>query len=126
MDDERGTDNAALSGVKALRPLWWEVGLMVAILLAATFLRVYRFREAPPGLQHDEAFEATFATYILEGEFPAFFDANGGEEALYPYLVAASFSLLGKNYFALRLMVVFSGLLAIALTYRLARGLFQP
>lgn len=104
------------------RALW----LIVLILLVATFFRTFRFQAAPPGLQHDEIFKANFATYILKGEFPAFFDANGGEEALYPYLTALSITLLGENYFALRLVAVFSGIVSIAILYRLIRELFGP
>jgi len=102
-----------------------EIALIVLILLLATFFRTHHFQAAPPGLQHDEVFEANFATYILNGEFPAFFDANGGEEALYPYLTALPIALLGKNYFAIRLMAVLSGILSIALLYRLTRELFD-
>lgn len=108
------------------RQALWQITLITLILLLATFFRTYRFQAAPPGLQHDEVFTANFATYILNGEFPAFFDANGGEEALYPYLTALSIALLGENYFALRLVAVLSGILSIAILYRLAKGLFGP
>jgi len=102
----------------------WEIGLIILILLVATFFRTYRLEAAPPGLQHDEIFKANFATYILNGEFPAFFDANNGNEALYPYLTALSIALLGENYFALRLVAVLSGILSIAILYRLIKELF--
>ncbi len=110
------------SDLQNRRTLW----VIVFILLVATFFRTYRFQAAPPGLQHDEIFKANFATYILKGELPAFFDANGGEEALYPYLTALSIALLGENYFALRLVAVFSGVLSIAILYRLTKELFSP
>jgi len=100
------------------------MAVIVLILLVATFFRTYRLQDAPPGLQHDEIFTANFATYILNGEFPAFFDANGGEEALYPYLASLSIALLGENYFALRSMAVLSGVVSIAILYRLTKGLF--
>jgi len=104
------------------RTLW----LIVLVLLVATFFRTYRLEAAPPGLQHDEIFKANFAAYILKGEFPAFFDANNGNEALYPYLTALSIALLGENYFALRLVAVLSGILSIAILYRLTKELFGP
>ncbi len=106
------------------RQTFWEIALIVVTLLLTTFFRTHLFRAAPPGLQHDEIFKANFAAYILQGERPAFFDANGGEEALYPYLTALSLLLLGENYFALRLVAVFSGILSVALIYRLIRELF--
>jgi len=108
------------------RRTFWAIALTILILLLATFFRTYHFQAAPPGLQHDEIFKANFATYILKGEFPAFFDANGGEEALYPYLTALSIALLGENYFALRLVAVLSGILSIAMLYRLTEELFGP
>lgn len=110
------------SGLQNRRAFW----LIVVILLVATFFRTHRFQAAPPGLQHDEIFTANFATYIRNGELPAFFNPNGGEEALYPYLTALSIALLGENYFALRLMAVFSGILSIAILYRLTKELFGP
>ena len=110
------------SDLQNRRALW----LIVVILLVATFFRTYRFQAAPPGLQHDEIFKANFTTYILNGEFPAFFDANGGEEALYPYLTTLSIILLGENYFGLRLVAVVSGIVSIAILYRLTGELFSP
>jgi len=110
------------SDLQNRRAFW----LIVVILLVATFFRTYRFQAAPPGLQHDEIFKANFTTYILNGEFPAFFDANGGEEALYPYLTTLSIILLGENYFALRLVAVVSGIASIAILYRLTGELFSP
>lgn len=58
------------------RRAFWEIALIVVVLLVATFFWTHRF-QAAPGLQHDEIFKANFATYILKGEFPAFFDAAG-------------------------------------------------
>ena len=109
---------------KTSRLALWEVAALVAILLLTTFFRTHLFRAAPPGLQHDEVFKAHFATYILQGEHPAFFDTNGREEALYPYLTALSLLFLGENYFALRLVAVFSGILSVAFLYRLICELF--
>jgi 4-amino-4-deoxy-L-arabinose transferase-like glycosyltransferase len=107
----------AVSGVP------WETAVLVAILLVATFFRVFLFEAAPPGLQHDEIFKANFALDILDGGWPVYFDANGGEEALFPYLAAVSISLFGRNFFALRFVSLVCGILSIVLSYRLAREL---
>jgi 4-amino-4-deoxy-L-arabinose transferase-like glycosyltransferase len=115
---EQGVVAASDSGV--LR----DTALLVAILLIATFFRTFLFEAAPPGLQHDEIFKANFALEILDGGWPVFFDANGGEEALFPYLAALSISLFGPNFFALRFVSLVCGLLSIALIYRLVRELF--
>jgi 4-amino-4-deoxy-L-arabinose transferase-like glycosyltransferase len=108
----------AVSGVP------WETAVLVAILLVATFFRAFLFEAAPPGLQHDEIFKANFALDILDGGWPVYFDANGGEEALFPYLAAVSISLFGRDFFALRFVSLVCGILSIVLSYRLARELF--
>ena len=118
--------------MKRIRALWaapgspavWEMAGLVVILLAATFFRVYLFESAPPGLQHDEIFKANFALDILDGGWPVFFDPNGGEEAVFPYLAAISVTLFGRNFFALRFVSLACGILSIALTYSLIRELF--
>ncbi len=102
----------------------WETALLVVILLVATFLRTFLFEAAPPGLQHDEVFKANFALDILDGGWPVYFDANGGEEALFPYLAAVSISLFGRNFFALRFVSLACAILSIVLSYRLVRELF--
>jgi len=102
-----------------------ERAALVAIFLVATFFRVHLFEAAPPGLQHDEAFKANFAQEILAGRWPVFFDANGGEEALFPYLAALSILLVGHNFVALRLVSFVCGMLSLALGYSLARVLFN-
>ncbi len=102
----------------------WETALLVVFLLVATFFRTHLFEAAPPGLQHDEIFKANFALDILDGGWPVYFDANGGEEALFPYLAAVSISLFGRNFFALRFVSLVCAILSIVLSYRLARELF--
>ncbi len=118
-----------LKGMKALREppgsaAIWEMAGLVVILLTATFFRVHLFEAAPPGLQHDEIFKANFALDILDGDWPVFFDANGGEEALFPYLTAVSILLFGHNFFALRFVSLVCGILTVAFSYRLSRELF--
>ncbi len=93
-------------------------------MLAATFFRANLFEAAPPGLQHDEVFKANFALEILDGGWPVFFDANGGEEVLFPYLAALFIRLVGPNFLALRLVSLVCGLLSLALGHRLAKELF--
>lgn len=102
----------------------WEITIVVITLLVATFLRTHLFEAAPPGLQHDEIFKANFALDILDGGWPVFFEANGGEEALFPYLAAFSISLFGQNFFALRFVSLVCGILSILLGYCLIRELF--
>ncbi len=105
-------------------PPIWEMAIVVVIVLAATFFRTLLFEAAPPGLQHDEIFKANFAVDVLDGGWPVFFDPNGGEEALFPYLAALSISLFGHNFFALRFVSLVSGILSVVLSYVLTKELF--
>ena len=105
-------------------PAVWELVALVVILLVATFFRVHLFEVAPPGLQHDEAFKANFALDVLDGGWPVYFDPNGGEEAIFPYLAALSILLFGPNFVALRLVSLVCGILSVILSYCVARELF--
>ncbi|MDH4208774.1 MAG: glycosyltransferase family 39 protein, partial [Anaerolineae bacterium] len=105
-------------------PVLVERAALVIILLVATFFRAHLFDAAPPGLQHDEIFGANFAQEVLDGRWPVFFDPNGGEEALFPYLAALSILLLGHNFAALRMVSFVCGILSLALGYTLTRFLW--
>ena len=98
---------------------------MVAVLLAATALRLVAFGQIPPGLYHDEAYHGLDALQILEGDLSLYFPANNGREPLFIYLIALTVGLLGKSPFALRLPSFFVGLLTIAATAAMGRALFS-
>ena len=104
------------------RSMLWS---MVAVLLAATALRLVAFGQVPPGLYHDEAYNGLDALDVLGGHFPLYFPANNGREPLFIYLVALAVGLLGKSPFALRLGSFFVGTLTIAATCALGRVLFS-
>ena len=98
---------------------------MVAVLLAATALRLVAFGQIPPGLYHDEAYHGLDALQILNGDLSLYFPANNGREPLFIYLIAASVGLLGQSPFALRLPSFFIGLLTVAATAAMGRALFS-
>jgi len=68
-------------------------------------------------LTHDEANHGREAIGILNGVFLYFFPLNYGSEPLYSYTVALFMGALGRGLFALRLVNVVFGTLAIAITY---------
>src|SRR5207302_4207959 len=103
-----------------------ELWLLALILLAALALRVYDLRGVPPGAQHDEVFSANFATQIVNGARPIYWDQNGGVPSFHAYLVAPVFALFGSSIITLRLVSVACGLLVIVFTYLSARHLFGP
>ena len=105
-----------LNRARRISPLAW----LVALLLAATFLRLAAWRDAPPGLRFDEMLVALQAEEIQHGARPVYIDAIY-EEPLYHYLAALSFSLFGTHLFTLRVVSLALGLLTIPVVYALAR-----
>ncbi len=98
---------------------------ILLILLGALLLRLFWLTETPPGLTHDEANHGREAIGVLDGELLFYFPLNYGSEPLYSYTVAGSMLFFGENIFALRLVNVVFGLLAIAATYFWARWAFD-
>jgi 4-amino-4-deoxy-L-arabinose transferase-like glycosyltransferase len=103
-----------------------EATLLVLIFTLALLLRVHDLRGAPPGAQHDEVFSANFATQIIDGARPVYWDQNGGVPVFHAYLIAPVFAALGADIIVLRLVSVVCGLLTILFTYLSARRLFGP
>ncbi len=97
--------------------IWPRHGPIVLILLLAFALRLMALAELPPGLTHDEANHGREAIGILDGVLLFYFPLNYGSEPLYSYTVAGGMALLGENILALRLVNVFFGAAALALTY---------
>ena len=101
--------------------------LLLAVLLVAAFMRLYRLSQFPAGVFSDEAVNGLDALRVLQQRwYPAYFPDNFGRAPLYEYLLAASFALGGANELTLRLPTVFAGILSVALIYRLARLWFEP
>ena len=109
-------------------PQWtaWEIALLVILLAGAILLRVTMLDQVPPGMQHDEVFDARFATMIQGGARPVFFDENAGVPPLFMYVVAGAFSLFGQNFVVLRLTAVAIGIAGLIINYLLLRELFRP
>ncbi|MCA9932939.1 MAG: phospholipid carrier-dependent glycosyltransferase, partial [Anaerolineales bacterium] len=90
---------------------------LLLILLLALALRLYQLTAVPPGLTHDEANHAREAIGVLAGDLRFYFPYNYGSEPVYSYTVAGAMALLGENLLALRLVNVFFGVAAIAMSY---------
>lgn len=89
-------------------------------------MRLILLQSVPFGWHPDEATKALLARDVLAGEyFPAFFSAFTGREALYVYLEAGFFALLGERIFVVRLLSAFVGILTVALTYAAGKRLFN-
>ena len=79
--------------------------LILLILLAATWARVYRLGDIPPGWRDDEVVETTVhAALVQQGHWLLFFPQAEGHEPLYHYLSAAWITTLGQSLFSVRLL----------------------
>lgn len=96
----------------------WHWILLIGLLLVATWLRVYRLTELPPGLHYDEAANGILASEIAFAGFrPIFITSYTGKEVLYFYLAGGIMRLIGDSIFALRLTSAFLGLITITVSY---------
>lgn len=102
-----------------------HVILVVAVLALAVFLRFYNLGGMPPGLHADEAANGLDEFRILEhGDLRPFYSGNGGREALFFYLQAASIYLFGNTIEALRYAPALIGSLAVLAMYAWGRSWF--
>ena len=97
--------------------------LLLALTALAAALRFYGLGSVPPGFQFDEAFNATDAAQVLQGQRPLFLPANGGREVVYTYLQAALAAVFGLRLYTLRLASALAGIAAVPLCYVLLRTL---
>ncbi|TKJ30716.1 MAG: hypothetical protein CEE40_04280 [Chloroflexi bacterium B3_Chlor] len=104
-----------------------ELVFLLLIMLVASFLRLYRLDEVPPGLHGDTAYKGVAANRILRGEaYPIFFEESwGGVEPMYLYLLAASFHLFGNTPQVIQGLSAAVGIITVPLLYLLARELLR-
>lgn len=112
--------------MKSLSPLSFATGgVLLALLLAAAFLRFYRLSELPPGIHFDEGSHGVDALQVLEGDHSVFFPGNKGREGLIVYLVALATSTLGRSTLALRLPTALASAATVIAVFWLGRQLFS-
>ena len=99
--------------------------LMVAVLLIATAFRFLAVDAAPPGWRDDELIEYGMDRRIADGWRPLFITEAEGHEPVYHYLHAGTILLFGDNIVGYKWLPMAFGLLTIALTYALARKMFD-
>ncbi len=88
--------------------------LLVLIVLAGAFLRLWHLSSVPPGLHYDLAATALLGNAVaFDGYRPVFITAFTGHEALYYYWLALWFRLGGSSVFTLRLAAAMLGVLAL-------------
>jgi len=99
--------------------------IAVLILLAGAFLRLYQLSSLPPGLNEAEIVDARIAETVRQGRTEIFFAPGGqGREGIYPAMLAAFTTVVGGGMFTMRLLSVFTGMLALAAVYALGKRLY--
>src|SRR3989344_2937504 len=106
--------------------------LLLAILILAALLRLYRITEVPPGVNRDEASIGYTAYSLLQTgkdeygrSFPLSFESFGDWKLpLYIYTTVPFVKLFGLNELAVRFPSVLAGTLTVLLTYFLVMELF--
>jgi 4-amino-4-deoxy-L-arabinose transferase-like glycosyltransferase len=103
-----------------------EACLLILILGLAAFLRLYMLGRFPPGLYFDEAADAFDALETLRtGHWPAFYDSQGGKEALWFWLLAIVFWIAGFGILQMRILAALVGILTVGAVWWAARELFS-
>jgi 4-amino-4-deoxy-L-arabinose transferase-like glycosyltransferase len=118
---DRPPDPATEPAAGAHRPGGIELAGLALLLAAALVLRLWRLDAVPPGLSHDEAYDALNAVEIARGARPLFFESNNGREPLFMYLVALAFGAFGVGTYQLRAVAALAGTGAIGVTWLFAR-----
>ena len=108
----------------------YKIGfLLLAILVLASFLRIYQISLNPPALNWDEVSHGYNAYSILKtgqdewgNKLPLIFRAYGDYKLpFYIYTTSLSISVFGLNEFAVRFPSALAGILAVFFTYLLVR-----
>jgi 4-amino-4-deoxy-L-arabinose transferase-like glycosyltransferase len=107
--------------------------LLIAILIIAAFLRLWKLGNIPPSLTPDEASLGYNAYSILKtgrdeyGKIlPVIFKSFGDyKPGLYVYLAVHSILVFGLNEFAVRLPSALAGIISVWLIYLIVKKFFQ-
>lgn len=95
--------------------------LLLAILLIASFFRLWQLDTIPPGLYPDEAINGNEA---LSNPWKVFYPENNGREGLFINLISLSFSIFGISIWSLKIVPAVIGILTVLGLYLLTRELF--
>ncbi|MFH1486652.1 MAG: PA14 domain-containing protein [Chloroflexota bacterium] len=103
-----------------------ELGIALAIVCVAVFMRLYRLEQLPFGTWYDEADNGLHALSILErgNNWPLYIKSTN-LPAHYVYLIALSFRLFEVSTEGIRLVSVALGLATVAAAYLAGRELFN-
>lgn len=100
--------------------------LLFAVLIIASFARLYQIGKLHPGLYPDEAMNGNNALEANRtGDYKIFYPENNGREGLFINIQAGFVEVLGNKPWALRLPSAIFGVLTVLGVFYLAKELFQ-
>lgn len=104
-----------------------ELGLITGILLLAAVLRLADLTHLPPGFSDDELAYINITETVREGDVAVFYQVGDGEgrAGLYGVFNSVLTGMVGDGLLGYRVLPFFSGMLALALGYALARRMFD-
>lgn len=98
--------------------------MLILVLTVATLFRVVNIQNAPPAFFPDEANMALDAESILGGQFYLITPHEGGEGALYAYLMALTFGLFGPGILQARMLTAVLSVISAAAAFGFIYFLF--
>jgi 4-amino-4-deoxy-L-arabinose transferase-like glycosyltransferase len=100
--------------------------ILLFILFLASFFRLWKLGEIPPGLYPDVAINGNEAFFSLkQGDFKIFYPENYGREGLFIWLIALSFSIFGVSIWSIRIVSVFIGILTVLGIFFFSKEIFK-
>jgi 4-amino-4-deoxy-L-arabinose transferase-like glycosyltransferase len=100
--------------------------ILIAILLVATFFRVWRLDITPPALYPDVAINGVNALDTLKSlDFKIFYPDNNGREGLIMWMDALAFLIFGPSIWSLKITTAVIGILTVLGTYLLTKQLLK-
>jgi hypothetical protein len=91
--------------------------VLVAVLLLAAWIRIWRLPSMPKGLSQDEIVNAGISLERWDGPRVPFLRGGFGHEPLFHQIQGATLKAFGDNVMGIRMPAVFIGLLLTATTY---------
>jgi 4-amino-4-deoxy-L-arabinose transferase-like glycosyltransferase len=99
---------------------------LLVILAIASFFRLWKLSDIPPGLYPDVAINGNDALDSLKtGKFKVFYPENCGREGLMMWLIALSFSVFGVSIWSIKIVAATIGILTVLGLYLLTKELFK-
>ncbi len=105
---------------------WFEIAVLIAVLLLALFLRIYKLTQLPYGFWYDEADDGLNALQIFGNmmNIPVFASSTQLPAHLI-YLIALSIKVFGQSIFAVRIVSALFGVGTAAAAFLVGRELFN-